>query len=125
GLRRRIGVDRRAVLGADIIALAHALSRVVAFPEYLEERLVARHLRVVDHEDGLGVPGLPAAHFFIARVGGRAAGIADRGGPHPGRLPEFALGAPKAPHPEYRLFEPRRIGPVKPVAVDEMLVRHA
>src|SRR5580704_19285645 len=31
----RIGVDRRAVLGADIVALTHALGRIVAFPENL------------------------------------------------------------------------------------------
>src|SRR6185436_14302070 len=37
GLALRIarGVDRRAILGADIVALAHALRRVVIFPERL------------------------------------------------------------------------------------------
>src|SRR3977135_4355883 len=43
-LLRRIGVDCRAVLRADIVALAHALARVVALPEQLEERLIPRQL---------------------------------------------------------------------------------
>src|SRR5262249_40580542 len=45
----REGVDAGAVLRADIVALAHALRRVVAFPEDLEERLVGGLLRVEPH----------------------------------------------------------------------------
>src|SRR5687767_14505467 len=45
GLRRPllvdgIGVDRRAVLAADVVALAHALGRVVVLPEDLEQLIV-------------------------------------------------------------------------------------
>src|SRR5438067_12837607 len=79
-LLRRVGIDRRAVLRADIVALAHALGRVVAFPEQFQQRLIARHLRVVDDQHRLGVAGLAAAHLLIGRVRRMAAGITDRGG---------------------------------------------
>ena len=39
------GVDRRAVLGARVVALAHALGRVVVLPEDLQQLLVADDLR--------------------------------------------------------------------------------
>ena len=52
-------VDRRAVLRADVVALTHALRRVVVLPEHLEQVLVADHRRVEDHEDRLGVPVCP------------------------------------------------------------------
>src|SRR5262249_4409808 len=41
-------VDAGAVLRADIVALPHALGRVVAFPEGLEQRLVGNLLGVID-----------------------------------------------------------------------------
>src|SRR5262249_50334057 len=44
GLRVIERVDRGAVLRPDVVALAHALRRVVVLPEQLEELLVARHL---------------------------------------------------------------------------------
>src|SRR5258708_365967 len=66
-LLRRIGVDRRAVLRADIVALAHPLGRVVALPESLEQRFVAGLLRIEHHQYGLGMAGLPAAHLLIGR----------------------------------------------------------
>ena len=121
-LRRREGVDRRTVLGSDIVPLAHALGRVVTLPEQFEQRLVAGQRRVVDDEHRLGVAGAAAAHLLIARVRGRAAGIADGGHPHPGSLPEHALGAPEAAEPENRLLEPCRIGPGERVAVDKVPV---
>ncbi len=37
-LFRRKGVDHGPVLGADVIALTHALSRVVVFPKQLQKR---------------------------------------------------------------------------------------
>src|SRR4051794_3353586 len=105
GLGRRallvVGVvDGRPVLRADVVALTHALRRVVALPEELEHLLVAGLLGVEDDEDGLGVAGAPRADLLIARVGRRAARVADRGGPHARRLPEDALGAPEAAHAE-------------------------
>src|SRR5262252_3935896 len=57
-------VDGRAILRADIIALAHALGRVVAFPESLQEPVVADLLRVIDDEHDLGMAGAAAANLF-------------------------------------------------------------
>src|SRR5262245_23989760 len=37
GLRVARDIEARAVLGADVVALAHALGRVVVFPEHLQE----------------------------------------------------------------------------------------
>ena len=44
--------------------------------------------------------GQPGAGFLIGRVGGQAAGIADRRDPDALGLPEQALGAPEAAHAE-------------------------
>src|SRR5690349_23646479 len=99
GLRRlrrlplRIGevVDTRAVLRADVVALAHALRRVMALPERLQELLVAELLRIVDDEHDLIVPGLPGAHLLIGRIGREAAGVANCGDPDAGaEIPELA-----------------------------------
>src|SRR5579859_6318995 len=109
-LLRRIGIDRRAVLRPDVIALAHALGGIMALPEELQQPVIADRLRVEDDEHDLGVPGASAAYLLVGRVHGRAAGIADRSGPHARRLPEFALGTPEAAEPEYRHLQPRRIG---------------
>src|SRR4029079_18330625 len=65
GVARR--VDRRAVLGADIVALAHALGRIVVLPEALQQRVIARLLRVEDDEDNLGVAGAGAADLGVGR----------------------------------------------------------
>jgi len=56
GVGRR--VDGRAVLGAAVVPLAHALGRVVVLEEHGQQLLVGDLLRVIDHEDRLGVPGL-------------------------------------------------------------------
>src|SRR6516164_1451792 len=49
-LLRSERVDAGAILHADVVALAHPLGRVVAFPERLQELLVGDLLRIVDHE---------------------------------------------------------------------------
>src|SRR5262245_44515783 len=56
-LLRRVAVDRRPVLRADIVALAHPLCGIVILPEQLQHRVIAGLLRIEDHEDDLGVPG--------------------------------------------------------------------
>src|SRR3984957_13188031 len=48
-LLRRERIDAGAVLGADVAALAHALGRVVAFPERLEQAVIRNLLRVIDY----------------------------------------------------------------------------
>ena len=104
GVALRLGrpVDPGAVLRADVVALAHALGRVVALPEDLEHLLVARLRRVEDGEHDLVVAGAAGADLLVRRVRREAARVADGGGVDAGRLPEHALGAPEAAHPEDR-----------------------
>ena len=98
----REAVDPGAVLRADVVALAHALGRVVVLPEDLEHRVVARAGRVEHDEHDLVVAGARAAHLLVGGVGGEAAGVADRGRVHAVGLPELALRAPEAAHAEHR-----------------------
>src|SRR5581483_9574810 len=98
-------VDGRAVLRADVVALPHALGRVVVLPEEAEDLLVARHLRVEDDEHGLGVAGAAGADLFIGGVRRVAARISDRGRVHAGGAPEDALGSPEAPEADDSLLE--------------------
>src|SRR3954451_8450733 len=112
--------DGRAVLGAHVVALAHALGRVVVLPEELEHLLVAGLGGVEDGEHGLGVAGPRRADLLIAGVLRVAAGVADRGGPHPVGLPEDALGAPEAAHADDDLLE--ALGPRGRQRVAEHLV---
>ena len=50
-------VQRRAVLRADVVPLPHALGRVVALPERLQQLVVGDPGRVLGDEDGFRVPG--------------------------------------------------------------------
>ncbi len=47
-------INRRAVLSADVAALAHALRRIVIFPEYLQQLFVADDLRIEHHAHHFG-----------------------------------------------------------------------
>ena len=107
----RAVVDGRAVLRADVVALAHALRRVVALPERAQD-LVARHLRGVEHDEhGLGVAGRAAADLLVGRVRRVAAGVADGGRVDAVELPEQPLGAPEAAHADdQRLHAARGTG---------------
>ena len=101
-LLRRGEVDRRAVLRADVVALAHALGRVVD----LEERASPGRRRPPPtgrrRPDRLGVAGAAGADLLVRRVRRDAAGVADRRRPHAGQLPVDLLGAPEAAEPEDR-----------------------
>src|SRR5450759_1329980 len=120
----REGVDAGTVLSADVVALAHALRRVVALPERLEQRLVGNLFRVVDHQHHLIVAGASRADFLVGRTGRQSAGIADGGDldariSRPfAKLPEFALGAPEAAKPEQRLLRALRIRPLQRAVID-------
>jgi hypothetical protein len=109
-LRLIIGIDTGAVLGADVVALAHALGRVVRLEKCLEQLRVAQLLRVEHHAHHLVVPGAPAAHFLITGIGRVAAGITNRGHEHPRQLPKALLRAPETAKPEERQLQTRRIG---------------
>src|SRR3974390_3681756 len=79
-LRLLKGVDAGAILSADIVALTHALRRVVALPEGLEQRLVGNLAWIVDHQHHLVVAGAAGADFLIGRIGSPPASVSDRGG---------------------------------------------
>src|SRR5215472_2550074 len=92
--------DRGPVLGADVVALPHALGRVVRLPEHLEQIAVGDVLGVEHHPDRLGVTGAAGADFLVRRVRREPALIPDRGRDDAWRLPELPLRAPEAPERE-------------------------
>src|ERR1044072_3218293 len=109
-LRRRRHIDAGTVLRADVVALAHALGRVVAFPEGLEQLFVRDLGRIVDHQHDLVVPGTAGADFLIGRVRRDRSRIAVRRRVNAvADLPEHALRAPEAAKSEDRGFEAGRI----------------
>src|SRR5262245_4437207 len=131
-LARRLGlpllavageIDCRAVLRADIIALTHALGRVMRLEEDLEQLLVADPLRVEHHHHRLGMAGLAGAQLLIGRVRRLTTHIADGGDPHAGHRPEQPLGAPIAAKREIGDFRAFRIGTLERPLVDEMRFR--
>ncbi|CAB4910505.1 unannotated protein [freshwater metagenome] len=101
-------VDRGAVRRPHVVALAHALRRVVALPEAAQELLERRLLRVPHHEDGLRVVRAVRADLAVRRVRRLSALVAHGGDEDPGRRPERALGAPEAAHPEGRVLRALR-----------------
>src|SRR5436305_13745800 len=68
--------DRRAILGADVIALAIELRRVVGREEDIQQIVVAELLRIEGDPDRFGVAGVAAAYLLIGGAGDRAAGVA-------------------------------------------------
>src|SRR3984893_6127856 len=103
-------VDRGAILRADIIALTHALRRVVIFPERFQEQVVGNLFRIEHDQHRLGVTGAARTDLFIGRVLGMTAGVADSGGVDAiAELPEFSFRAPEAAETEYGLLQTLRI----------------
>ena len=120
-LRRRGHIDAGAILRADVVALAHALRRVVALPERLEQRLVGDLGRIVDHQHHLVVAGAARAELLVGRIRRVPAQITHRGGVDPiAQLPERALRAPKAPEPEDRGLEAGRVRAFEGTFQDEV-----
>src|SRR5260370_25546596 len=88
--------DRRAVLAADVEALAVTGGRIVDSPERLEQLRVADLGRVEPHLDHLGVAGAVPADPFVAAVGDVAARVARGSLQHPADLAEGRLRTPEA-----------------------------
>src|SRR5215831_17064834 len=105
--------DRRAVLAAEIEALAVAGGRIVDPPEHHKQLRVADLGRVEPHLDRLGVAGAVPADPSVAGVRDVAAGVADRGLQHPVDLAEGRLHTPKASRGERR-----PLGSVRPVPLE-------
>ena len=91
----RLGEDRRAILGADVAALAIELGRVMR-REIDVEQVAKGQLGGVEHDlDRLGVAGIPAAHRLVGRLGGLPAGVAAFDRLDPEQVEENRLGAPE------------------------------
>src|SRR5215212_10578747 len=95
-------VDRRAVLRAYVVALAHPLRWVVGLPEHREQVPVGDLVGVEDDEHGLGVSRTSAAHLLVGRVRREAPRVADRRRVDAVDLPELTLCTPEAAEAEDR-----------------------
>src|SRR5262249_16741940 len=117
-------VDAGAVLRADVVALTHALRRIVVLPEGLQQAFIGDLARIVDHHHHLIVAGAPGADLLVGRIGRVTGRIARRSDVDAlTQLPEFALGAPEAAHAEHGFRIALRIGAFQRVAVDEVATR--
>src|SRR3972149_53384 len=101
-----VAVDRRPVLGAHVVALPHALRRVVALPEEAQQGAVAHDARVVDDEHHLRVARAAAADLLVRRVRRVPAGIARGRREDALRVPEAPLRAPEAAHARHNAPPP-------------------
>src|SRR5690606_23801250 len=98
------GEDRRAVLAADVIALAVLLGRVVRHrQEDLQQLPVADLPGPVTDADGLGMAGTAGADRLVVGGVGAAAGVTRQHLGHAGQAAEHRLGAPEAAAGQYGL----------------------
>ena len=102
-----VGVNARAILRAAIVALAHALGRIMAFPKDLQQRLISHTRRIKYYANHFVVSGFSAANLFIGRIWRIAGRIAHHGHPNPVDAPKHPLHSPKAAHAKHRLLQPR------------------
>ena len=109
GGRRR--PHRRAVLGADVVAVAVQVRGVVVLPEGLEQGVpaLAADGRVVDDAHRLGVTGRPGAHLLVRGVGRLAAHVADRRRDDAVLAPQDPLHPPEAAGRQ--VDDPTALGP--------------
>src|SRR5271155_107613 len=101
-----MGEDRRAVLAANIPALAVGCGGVAHTPERLQQLLVAHLPWVEPHLDRLGVAGVAAADLLVAWVDTIAARVADCGFEHAVDVAERGLNAPEASGGEGTSLDP-------------------
>src|SRR5690606_9254067 len=113
-------VNGGTVLGADVVALTHALSRVVNLPEQLEQFLVGNFLWVEYHQHGFRMAGQAGTDFFVGRVGRNSAGIAHGRRPDARLLPETSFRAPETALGEHCLLQMCREGRLQRIAIDEV-----
>src|SRR5258708_164743 len=118
------GIEAGAILRAHVVALAHALGRIVILPERFAQPLIGYVVRVIDHEHHLVVTGAAGANLLVSWISRIAAGIADSSDVNAfAQFPKLALGAPEAAHPEHCHFEARRVWPLQRPVKDAMLPR--
>ena len=98
-------IDRRAILRADIIALAIALGRIMLFPESLQDRFQRHDVRVEHHHHDFGMASAAGADLFIGRVRRYAARVANRSAVDTVDLPEQPFRAPETAKAQMHLFQ--------------------
>jgi hypothetical protein len=87
--------DGGTVLMTFIAELAVIYGRVDIMPEYVQEKLVAKLVRVVDYLYRLGMAGTAGRHLFVGRIRLMPTRIADRHRDDPRQLVERGLHAPE------------------------------
>src|SRR5258705_2546801 len=92
--------DGRAVLGADVVALAVEGRGIVDGEEDAEEVLVRDLVRVVGDFHRLRMSATPAANLVVGGIGGLAADVARLHGVDPFQLVENRFQAPETPSGE-------------------------
>ena len=103
-LLRGVIKDDRAILRADVGALAVARGRVVVLPKNFEQLLVADPARIVLDLDHLGMAGAVGAHVMVAGVFQVSPLVTHGGRRHPFQLAKRRLHAPKTPAAEGSFF---------------------
>src|SRR5512139_574331 len=88
--------NRRAVLSADVVALAVELGRVVQREEHLQQVAVRNHVWVEAHLHHLGVAGVAVADVLVGRVLRVAPHVAGDGGFDAAQAVEHRFEAPEA-----------------------------
>ena len=64
-----VTVDAGTVLGAGVMALSHALGRIVALPKHLQQLLIPHRSWLEHDQDGFSVTSHAGAHLAIGGVG--------------------------------------------------------
>ena len=105
----------------DVIALTHALRRIMTFPKRLQQLVIGDLPGIEHHQHRFGMTGTARTHLLVSGVCGVAASVAHSGGIDAiAKFPELALGAPETAEPEHRLVQALRIGRLQLTAIDEM-----
>ena len=94
-LRVILNEQRRAILGANIIALTVKLRRIMRREMNVENIAVTNQRGILSHSDRLGMASIAAAHLLVCRVDDRATDIATLNRDHPGQILEHRLNTPK------------------------------
>jgi len=63
-----IGVDARAILGPSVVALSHALRRIMVLPEQCKQVDVGDLVWTEDHPDYFSVASRPTAHLLVSWI---------------------------------------------------------
>ena len=113
-------LDHTSVLGPDVIALTHTLSRIVVFPERGEQLVVRDDTRIKHDENDFGMTCHPSAHLPVRRVNDTSTGVSDCRDVDAGQLPKESFCTPEAAHSEYRLTSIPRIARRQRASVDEV-----